>query len=223
MRCRQTLNFVSHSVKIWKYCNSKETRPQIQCGRFGVKMKLVLASASPRRREILAGIIEKFEVVVKDGTEQTDWSAPPEQIVKELARAKAERVYKDRSNDLVLGADTIVYFEGKVLGKPKSVKDAEDTLRMLSGKEHAVYTGYCILGKDIKIEGACKTKVFFNELTESFIKEYVAGGSPMDKAGSYGIQDDKRLVKRFEGSYTNIVGLPQEEIAAQFRKIGILQ
>lgn len=185
-------------------------------------MKLILASASPRRKEILSRLVPRFETIPSDCDERADESLPPHKIAEALACRKAESVFGRYPSAAVLGADTIVYFGGKVLGKPKDEEDAKATLRMLSGRTHSVFTGYCILYAGARVSGACETKVEFNELSERFIGEYVAGGSPMDKAGSYGIQDDVRLVKSFTGSYTNIVGLPQEEIEKQFRKIGIL-
>lgn len=158
-----------------------------------------------------------------DREEKADETLPPEKIAESLACDKAENVFARYPSATVLGADTIVCFEGKILGKPKSKEDAAATLRMLSGRTHSVFTGYCILYAGARISGACETKVEFNELSERFVVEYVDSGLPMDKAGSYGIQDDGRLVKRFTGSYTNIVGLPLEEIEKQFKKIGILQ
>lgn len=186
-------------------------------------MKLILASASPRRKELLASVIPEFEVIAADCAETADFTAPPEDIVENLARQKAQSVAYGHSDAYVLGADTIVYFNGKVLGKPIDAKDAARTLRALSGRTHAVYTGYCILGGGKTVCGNCRTEVVFRDLSDAFIKEYVATGKPLDKAGGYGIQDDERLVKEYFGSYTNVVGLPCEEITAQFKKIGLLQ
>lgn len=186
-------------------------------------MELILASASPRRKQILSEIGVPFRAVVSEGEERPDLSLSPEEIVKSLARQKAENVFARFPGAAVLGADTIVYFEREVLGKPKSEEDAAKMLRRLSGKTHSVYTGYCIIAGGRRIEGACRTEVVFNDLSEQFIREYVAGGSPMDKAGAYGIQDDARLVKEYRGSYTNIVGLPRGEIAAKLKQIGLLE
>lgn len=186
-------------------------------------MKIILASASPRRREILSGIVSDFEIIPADCGEHADASLSANEIVLSLARQKAENVFRRFPSAAVLGADTVVSFDGRILGKPKDEADAEQTLRMLSGKTHSVYTGYCILCGKERAEGVCETKVTFNFLSEEFIAEYVAGGSPMDKAGSYGIQDDARLVRAYCGSYTNIVGLPAEEIGAAMKKLGIVQ
>ena len=186
-------------------------------------MKLILASASPRRREILRGLGAVFEVVPSLSEERAEHLLHPQEIALSLARQKAEDVFSRFPDAAVLGADTIVYFRGKVLGKPKDAEDAKRTLRMLSGNTHSVFTGYCVLYSGGRAEGVCETEVEFNELSDSFIEEYVAGGSPLDKAGSYGIQDDARIVRAFRGSYTNIVGLPQEAVGAELEKLGVLQ
>lgn len=186
-------------------------------------MKIILASASPRRKEILSRIIAEFETVPSLADERVGEGLSPAEIVKTLARRKAEEVRARFPDAAVLGADTIVYFEGKVLGKPKDEEDAAETLHRLSGRTHSVYTGYCLLAAGDSYSGCVRTDVRFNKLSESFIAQYVASGSPLDKAGSYGIQDDKRLVKNFEGSYTNIVGLPEEEIRDLFKRVGLLE
>lgn len=180
-------------------------------------MEVVLASASPRRSELLHTILPRFRVIPAAGEERADLSLPPEEIVKSLARAFAEK------DALVIGADTIVYFEGKVLGKPKDEKDAARMLRALSGRGHEVYTGYCLLSAGKEICGAVCSRVLFRDLNEEYIRRYVAGGSPLDKAGSYGIQDEDGPVLSFEGSYTNIIGLPVEEIGARLAEFGVLQ
>ena len=186
-------------------------------------MQLILASASPRRKEILGRILPQFDVIPAQGEERANAGLSPEELVITLARQKAEEVYFSRPDAAVLGADTIVWFAGKVLGKPKDAEDAKSTLRSLSGKVHEVYTGYCLCTKEGERIGAVRTRVRFHELTQEFIDEYVASGSPMDKAGSYGIQDDARLVAGYEGSYTNIVGLPEEETRELLKAVGIIK
>ena len=186
-------------------------------------MELILASASPRRREILRGLGAAFEVLPSAREERADPSLSPRELVLSLARQKAEDVLARRAEAAVLGADTVVCFRGKVLGKPKDAADAKRMLRMLSGNVHSVFTGWCLLHGGARAEGVCETEVEFNGLSAAFIEEYVAGGSPLDKAGAYGIQDDARLVKAYRGSYTNIVGLPAEEVGAELKKLGILQ
>lgn len=133
----------------------------------------------------------------------------PRAAVELLARRKAESVYSSHADSLVIGADTVVAYKGEILGKPSSEGNAVKTLKMLSGNEHSVFTGVCVIyGGKIRVASE-ESKVRFFSLTDSFIDEYVKGGSPMDKAGSYGIQDGG-IVKGFTGSYTNIVGLPDK-------------
>lgn len=184
-------------------------------------MKIILASASPRRRELLSKIVAEFDVVPSGKEERADGGLPPEKLVQQLARQKAEDVFAGHGDDTVIGADTVVYFDGKVLGKPADEEDAKRTLRALSGKTHSVYTGWCVLHGKEREQGYSRSDVTFCRLSEEFIEEYVRSGSPMDKAGSYGIQDDGRLVEKYEGSYTNIIGLPVEELRAVLRKIGV--
>ena len=186
-------------------------------------MQLILASASPRRREILRSVFPQFEVVPARGEERAKAGLSPRELVTALARQKAEEVFSRYPNAAVLGADTLVWFEGRALGKPKDAEDAKRTLRALSAKTHEVYTGYCLCVPGKELCGAARTLVHFRELSQEFIEEYVAGGSPMDKAGSYGIQDDARLVAGYEGSYTNIVGLPEEDTRRLLKAVGILK
>ena len=185
-------------------------------------MQLILASASPRRKEILAGICPAFAVETAACEERAPAHLPPPRYARELARAKARDVASRHEGAAVLGADTVVALGGRILGKPAGEAEAKATLRALSGRKHAVYTGWCLLCGGKEYGGTCKTTVFFHELSDAFIDAYVATGSPMDKAGSYGIQDDARLVRSFRGSYTNVVGLPAEAIAKCLTKIGIL-
>lgn len=182
--------------------------------------KIILASASARRREILKDIIGDFEVIPSSFEEKADYSLPPEEIVKSLASGKAEDVFLSHGDCVVIGADTIVFFNGKILGKPVNEADAKATLKSLSGKTHSVFTGVCILTKGKKTCFCVESEVEFNVLSDGFINEYVAGGSPMDKAGSYGIQD-KGVVKSYSGSYTNVVGLPEERLKEELEKFSI--
>ena len=170
-------------------------------------MDFVLASASPRRKELLSLIIPEFEVIPATAEEQVNISLFPENMVCSLAESKCEEVFKAHPDKTVIGCDTIVVFEGEILGKPKDREDAFNTLKRLSGKTHYVLTAVCVKNKHKKLLEYDKTEVKFNTLSDDFIKIYVDGGSPLDKAGSYGIQDGG-LVKEYFGSYTNVVGLP---------------
>lgn len=180
-------------------------------------MQIILASASPRRRQILGEILSDFLVIPAQGEERADLTLPPAQIVCALAKAKAAEIALEHADALVIGSDTIVYFDGKVLGKPKSEEDAFHTLKSLSGREHSVFTGLCLIKGEKEIAEAVESRVLFHELSDEFISSYVKSGSPMDKAGSYGIQDGG-LVKSYFGSYTNIIGLPKEKLQELLRK-----
>ncbi|MGN1061372.1 MAG: Maf family protein [Candidatus Coproplasma sp.] len=170
---------------------------------------VILASASPRRKELLSKIIPQFEIIPATGQERADKSLPPEDYVAALAGQKCDEVFSSHTDCLVIGCDTIVVFNGKILGKPKDERDAIDTLKALSGKTHRVMTGVCVRTKEKRLLKVDVTEVTFNDLSDEFIESYVSGGSPMDKAGSYGIQDGG-VVKSYSGSYSNVVGLPVE-------------
>lgn len=170
-------------------------------------MEYILASASPRRRELLTLVIPKFEVIPAVAEEKVNISLFPEQMVCSLAESKCDEVFKNNRDKTVIGCDTVVIFEGEILGKPRDREDAFNTLKRLSGKTHYVITAVCVRNKHKKLIDYDRTEVKFNNLTDDFIKIYVDSGSPLDKAGSYGIQDGG-LVKEYFGSYTNIVGLP---------------
>lgn len=175
---------------------------------------IILASASPRRKQLLSEIAQGFEVRPSFACEISDYRAP-HMLVKELARIKAQNVANQAGeDDVVIGADTVVCFGKKMLGKPADEEQAKSFLRMLSGKRHSVYTGVCVIRKTpYKIWNYyCKTDVFFNDLSEEFIDAYVRSGSPMDKAGAYGIQDGG-LVRKIQGDYDNVVGLPLGQLS----------
>ncbi len=170
-------------------------------------MQYILASASPRRRELLSQILPEFGVVPAECGERVNLSLFPEQMACALAESKCDDVFSRFPQATVIGCDTIVVFRGEVLGKPKNEADAAATLKRLSGKTHFVVTGVCVRNRYGKKVSFDKTEVKFNVLEEDFIEDYVKGGSPLDKAGSYGIQDGG-VVKEYFGSYTNVVGLP---------------
>lgn len=179
--------------------------------------KIVLASASPRRRELLEQIGIKFDIVVSNEPEdEIDKSLSPENYTSELALMKACNVAKKltgtkRKDSLIIAADTVVYSDGKILGKPKDSDDAFRILKSLSGKAHEVYTGICVmrLTDGYAISKSIKTTVKFKELTDKTIKAYIKTGEPADKAGAYGIQGRGAvLVEEICGDYFNVVGLP---------------
>lgn len=170
-------------------------------------MQYILASASPRRKELLKQILPDFEIIPSVSEEKVNLSFFPDQIVCGLAEQKCDEVFQKNQDKTVIGCDTVVVFANKIIGKPKDADDAKNTLKMLSGKTHFVITGVCVQNKYKRLVEFDKTEVKFNILSDEFVEEYVKSGSPMDKAGSYGIQDGG-VVKEFYGSYTNVMGMP---------------
>ena len=172
----------------------------------------VLASKSPRRKELLRNIGINAQIIPSNVDESPYKKLPPEQMVKELAMLKACDVARSlRGNTVVIGADTCVSLDGKVFGKPHSMAEAEEMLRKLSGKTHEVFTGFCIYNcKDgTAVSRAEVTYVTFRVLTDNEIKAYVKTREPMDKAGAYGIQKRGALfIEKIDGDYFNVVGLP---------------
>ena len=177
------------------------------------KMKrFILASASPRRRDILKREGFSFEVIPSD-KEGEDFGGYPEKLAVEKAIVKAEDVFgREGKGTVVLGADTVVFFDGRIIGKPADAKEAEKTLKTLSGNTHEVVTGYALIAEGRRKTGFCVSKVEFNDLSEETIRDYIASGLWKGKAGAYGIQDGFPLVKGYEGDRDNIVGLPVGEI-----------
>lgn len=174
-------------------------------------MNWILASASPRRKELLEKLGVEFEVRPARGEEKITKDLPWE-IVMELSRQKAQEIAEDAGADtVIIGADTIVSYEGEVLGKPADEQEAFRMLRLLSGKEHEVYTGVTIIDNRTGERNTFfeKTKVFMYPLQESEIADYIASGEPMDKAGAYGIQGSgAKFIQKIDGDYYNVMGLP---------------
>ena len=178
-------------------------------------MKLILASNSPRRKQLLEEAGLTFSVVPSNFKEEENCGLPPALYCKQLAENKAKSVYSN-ADSIVIGADTIVVFNGEILGKPKNEQDALSMLTKLSNNKHLVITGYAII-KDGKVySGYEETVVEFNDLSPALIKDYVESGLPLDKAGAYGIQDGFDLVKNIDGDYNNVVGLPVNKILEIF-------
>ena len=179
------------------------------------KKKIILASASPRRRELMQQAGYEFEVQVSH-KEENYTSEFPDDIVKELALLKAKDIAeKNEATDLVvIGADTVVAYQGAILGKPKSKEDAFAMIQSFQGDKHQVYTGVAILsydkeGNETVVNHAVKTDVYVNSLTEEEIWKYIESDNVMDKAGSYGIQSGFAIhIEKIEGDYFNVVGLP---------------
>ena len=193
------------------------------------KRKLILASSSPRRAEILTREKVRFEIKMPDSYKEenvfSDLKAQnscPVTHVLELSRRKAQSVADEVGDGIILGADTIVVLDGQILGKPKNKDDALFFLKKLSGKMHQVYTGITLINKSTgkMISGYDLTKVKFNQLDEQKILNYIATGEPMDKAGAYGIQGmGSFLVDHIEGSLDNVIGLPTEKLQEMLSQI----
>ncbi len=182
--------------------------------------RIILASQSPRRRELLSRIVTDFEVLVTDADENIDENLPPEQYVMQLALRKAQAA--GISDAVVIGSDTVVVCDGKILGKPEDEEDAARMLAMLSGRSHYVYTGMAVIADGEASVDYEKTEVVFDTLDEDAINRYIATREPMDKAGSYGIQGIASLfVREIHGDYTNVVGLPLFKLGKMLQKCGV--
>lgn len=185
-----------------------------------MNVKIILASASPRRREILDNLGFKYEIITTNAEENVDVSGmSPEKTVQELAIKKGKAVAEKSADDpndlnLIISADTVVAYNGKILGKPKSREEAKKMLKMLSGKKHSVYTGLCIWktqptwsSKGCAV--SARTDVYFKKLSDEMIEAYLDTGEYKDKAGAYGIQGKGAvLVEKIKGDYFNVVGFP---------------
>ena len=168
---------------------------------------LILASGSPRRRELVGYMGVPFEVSVADAEEIKQGG--PRELVMENARRKAAAVAAPHPGRLVLGADTIVYLQGRVLGKPRDEQEAERMLSMLSGEWHTVYTGVCVMRDGYADVQAEESRVLFSALDAETIRRYVRTGEPRDKAGAYALQGRGGMfVEKIDGSYSNVIGLP---------------
>jgi len=173
------------------------------------KRKVILASASPRRKEILSLIFESFDVIPADIDENCISFKDPEKAVRQLAEIKANAIFQKHNHNLVIGADTVVVIKNKVLGKPKSRKDAFEMLKKLSGKKHLVITGVALKCKEFCEVFAEISEVYFSKLTDEEINFYIDTDEPYDKAGSYAIQGYAAcFIEKIKGDYLNIVGFP---------------
>jgi len=198
-------------------------------------MKLILASASQRRRELLEMCGYDFEIEVSRSDEHIDES-DPKSFVSKLAEAKAAEVFERldsarfkqggacaQSDMAVLGSDTIVYHNGSIIGKPSDEKDARRILAELSGKTHEVYTGVAVITAEKRLVECDITRVTFAQLSEEEIEKYVASGEPMDKAGAYGIQGPFGMfVRKVEGNYFTVIGLPLPRAYRMLKSVGVL-
>ena len=188
--------------------------------------RIVLASSSPRRRELLSTLGLGFDVIHPSPDETVSGNETPEDFVLRVSAEKASSVSRTLGEGVVvIGADTVVVVDGEILGKPRDPEDASSMLRKLSGKEHHVYTAFSIVRpkNEILHSEIVDTRVRVKPLAASEIEGYIKTGEPMDKAGAYGIQGiGSFMVGGFEGSYSNVVGLPVEELLAALKKLGIV-
>ena len=183
---------------------------------------LILASASSRRRELMAFTGIPYQVITADAEEIK--TGEPETLVMENARRKAQAVWWQHPDCAVLGADTIVYQNGSVLGKPKDQADAKAMLRSLSGAWHTVYTGVCVITPDGKADVRFDaSRVQFVPLSDADIDWYIESSEPMDKAGAYAVQGRAGMyVRRIEGSFSNVIGLPMHLVRDMLKKAGLM-
>lgn len=186
-------------------------------------MNIILASGSPRRRELLSMLGLSFTVQPAKGEEKAAEGLSPDELVCALAEGKAKEVsLRADADDMIIAADTIVWHEGTVFGKPKSEEDARRMLESLSGACHSVYTGVCIIKDGVCLSRAECTKVRFKELSAEEISAYIATGEPMDKAGAYGIQGKASVfVEGIEGDYFNVMGLPLCRLGKMLNELGV--
>ena len=182
---------------------------------------IVLASASPRRRELLKQIVTDFQVTTSDINEEESYVLPPLEAVLDIAKRKGLNIIDKYPNDIVISADTIVVLDNEIIGKPVDENDAKRILKKLSNREHKVITAYCLFKEDKMIENYVVSKVQFYKLSDELIDKYVATASPLDKAGAYGVQDNKDfpIVKTIIGSVDNVIGFPVKEIKEDLNKI----
>ncbi len=190
---------------------------------INTKYPVFLASKSPRRKKMLKILGIKFKSLPVHINESFKLNETPLQNVKRLAYQKALAASNKIKNGIIIAADTIVVIDKEILGKPKNKEDAEKILLKLSNKTHIVYTGFSLLNKKLnkQITGYSKTEVTFRKLEIKEIKDYIKTGSPMDKAGAYGIQDDfgAVFVKKINGCYYNVLGFPASKIYEEIKKI----
>ena len=181
---------------------------------------MILASGSPRRHELLKKIVPNFKIEVSDATEELQ-STTPIELAIENALLKASSVAKKFPSDVVLGADTIVVLDGEILLKPVDEDDARKMLRRLSDREHQVITGLALVEGDRKLMAYEITKVYFGEMSDEDIANYVATGEPMDKSGSYALQGGAApFIKKIDGDWSNVVGLPLYRLRLLLKQFG---
>lgn len=183
---------------------------------------IVLASASPRRRELLKTAGIAFVVRPAEIAEVPHQHESPKAFAERMALEKARAVRSRNTGEVILAADTVVAVDGEILGKPNDEEDAARMLRLLSGREHLVITGVCLSGEDFEDIRSENTEVRFKKMSDADIRGYIATGEPMDKAGAYGIQGGaSRWIAGITGDYNNVVGLPLDLVRQMLREHGM--
>jgi len=183
---------------------------------------VILASGSPRRREILAGVGLKFEVVTSDYEENNALSLPPGELVEQLSSGKAIWVAEKHPDAVVIAADTLVFLDGSPLGKPRDQAELKKMIGRLNGRAHSVFTGFTIIEGGRVLSDSVETKVYFRSMSEAEINGYAATGEGLDKAGGYGAQGIGALfIEKIEGDYLNVVGLPLCRLNLRLKEFGI--
>lgn len=186
-------------------------------------MKIILASKSPRRKEILQTLGFEFEVVTAD-TDESSTETDPRALTRDLAERKGREVAKaiTQKDVLVISCDTVVWCDGKILGKPKDEADATAMLKLLSGRKHTVTSGLSLSFNGETVTDSEDTDVYFAELSNDFIDKYVASGDPMDKAGGYAVQGVASMwIDKLDGCYFNVVGLPVRLLCRLLERLGL--
>ena len=186
--------------------------------------RIILASASPRRREILEKTGLKFKVDASDYEEDLGLDLPPRTLARYLSQEKARAIAGKYKNAIILAADTFIVFQGKIFGKPHTAKEAKRMLKILNGRRHSVITGFTILnaGDHRRLSRSVETKVYFKRMMMKEIGAYVKTGEPLDKAGGYAIQGlGAMIVKKIEGDYYNVMGLPLNALMEGLKRFGV--
>jgi septum formation protein len=184
---------------------------------------IILASTSPRRRELLSRIVKEFKCIEPKLDESQNQFFKISDLSRNLAKLKAYSVFNEHKNDCVIASDTVVILKHEVMGKPADEKAAESMLMKLNGKKHIVISSYCILYKDYEITKSIKSIVVFNKNSKQALQTYIESGLWKGKAGAYGVQDKEyNLIKEVKGSYYNVVGLPLEELEKDLIKLDLI-
>ncbi|MFA5310648.1 MAG: Maf family protein [Candidatus Paceibacterota bacterium] len=185
-------------------------------------MKIILASTSPRRKELLSKTGLIFETKESGYDEEMHLQMSPEELSEHLSFNKAKAVFKNNKDAIVIAADTFVVFNGKYLGKPKTKEEARDMLNMLSGQEHEIITGVTVMSSNKTVSFNSKAKVYMKKLSAETIDNYIKTGEPLDKAGAYAIQEKGAvLIEKVDGDFFGAVGLPIGRLSEELKNFGI--